>query len=182
MKVAVFGGASARPDEQAYQDAMRLGSLLGAQGHTVMTGGYIGIMEAVSRGAREAGGHVIGATCAEIEKYRNTRANQWVAEEWKFTTLRERMYSLVDSCDAAVVMPGGVGTLAEMSVMWNELIINGSIPRTLVLVGNAWQKVLSQFLDTLGCYVGTKERSFIKIVPDVETASEIINQIQSPKS
>lgn len=182
MKVAVFGGASARPGEQAYQDALRLGSLLGAQGHTVMTGGYIGVMEAASRGAKEAGGHVIGATCAEIEKYRDTKANQWVVEEWKYTTLRERMYALVDSCDAAVVMPGGVGTLAEMSVMWNELIINGSTPRTLILVGNSWQKVVSQFLDTLGCYVGTKERNLILIVPDVETASEVINQIQSPKS
>jgi len=177
MKVAVFGGASARPGDQAYEDAMRLGGLLAAHGHTVMTGGYIGIMEAASRGAKEVGGHVIGVTCAEIEKYRSTKANQWVVEEWKYTTLRERMYALIDRCDAAVVMPGGVGTLAEMTVMWNELIVNGSKPRRLILVGNGWQKVVSQFLDSLGCYVGSKERNLIHIVPDVESAFEIINQI-----
>lgn len=182
MNVAVFGGASARPGDQAYEDALRLGSLLGAQGHAVMTGGYIGIMEAVSRGAKEAGGHVIGATCAEIENYRTGKANQWVEEEWKYTTLRDRMYALIDRCEAAVVMPGGVGTMAEMLVMWNELIINGSTSRPLILVGNCWQKVISQFLDTLGCYVGSKERNLIQIVPDVETAFEIISKIQSQKS
>jgi len=182
MKVSIFGGASARPGDQAYQDALRLGGLLAAHGHTVMTGGYVGIMEAASRGAREAGGHVIGATCLEIEKYRGAKINQWVEEERKYSTLRERMYALIDQCDAAVVMPGGVGTMAEMLVMWYELIVNGGTPRKLILVGSDWQKVISQFLDSLGCYVGYKERNLIQIAPDVDTAFEIINQNSSSKS
>lgn len=182
MKVAVFGGASAKPGDQCYSDALVLGRLLGEQGHTIMTGGYIGVMEAASRGAREAGGHVIGVTCTDIEKYRDTRANQWVVEEWRYTTLRERMYALIDQCDAAVVMPGGVGTLAELSVMWNELIVNGKKARPLILVGSDWQSVISQFIDALGSYFGPHVQNLIQIVPNVETAFNVIQTSDNKKS
>ena len=115
-----------------------------------MTGGYIGVMEAASRGANEAGGHVIGVTCQEIEHWRNIKANAWVKEEWQYHTLRERMYALIDSCDAAIVMPGGVGTLAELAVMWNELIINTKHPRPLILVGiGLAESLLSSFFEPL---------------------------------
>ncbi|MDI6694379.1 MAG: hypothetical protein QME21_04975 [Anaerolineales bacterium] len=63
--VTVFGGS--RPTPEDYEQALHLGRLLGGSGYIVLTGGYIGVMEAVSRGASEAGGHVIGVTCDEIE-------------------------------------------------------------------------------------------------------------------
>ncbi len=50
MKVSVFGAANTLPGEKAYQDAYLLGKILGEAGHTVLTGGYIGMMEATSRG------------------------------------------------------------------------------------------------------------------------------------
>jgi len=50
-----------------------------------------GTMEAVSRGAAEAGGHVIGVTCEDIEKWRPIGANAWVKEEWRKKTLTERL-------------------------------------------------------------------------------------------
>ena len=74
MKVAVFGGSAPRPGDEVYAQAVELGRLLAMGGHTVMTGGYMGVMEAASRGANEAGGHVIGVTCNEIERWRNSRA------------------------------------------------------------------------------------------------------------
>ena len=57
----------------------------------MLTGGYIGTMEAVSRGAAEAGGHVIGVTCEEIEAWRPVRVNAWVKEEIRRKTLMERL-------------------------------------------------------------------------------------------
>ena len=62
--VTIFGGSEPHAGEPAYEEARRLGELLAAAGFTVLTGGYIGTMEAVSRGANETGGHVIGITCA----------------------------------------------------------------------------------------------------------------------
>ncbi len=63
LKVTVFGGASPKAGEPAYENAMQLGQLLAQAGFTVMTGAYSGTMEAVSRGAADAGGHVVGMTC-----------------------------------------------------------------------------------------------------------------------
>ncbi len=175
MKVAVFGGAAPKPGDEVYSQAMSLGRLLAQQGHTVMSGGYVGVMEAVSRGASEAGGFVIGITCNQIEQWRKSKANEWVKEEHKFETLRERMYALIDSCDAAIVLPGGVGTLAELAVTWNELIINGQAPRPLILVGLDWQKLISQLFDTFGGFISLKDRDLICIVPDVEAAVDAIH-------
>jgi hypothetical protein len=66
MYVTVFGGSEPKPGDQAYKDALLLGSLLGSGGHTVMTGGYMGTMEAVSRGVAEAGGHAIGIPAMKL--------------------------------------------------------------------------------------------------------------------
>ncbi len=182
MKVAVFGGASAKPGDRAYEDAVRLGTLLGGSGHTVLTGGYIGIMEAASRGCSEAGGHVIGMTCKDIEAWRGTRANRWVKEEHQFETLRERMYALIDACEAAIVMPGGVGTLCELMVMWNEMIIASRSPRPLIVVGDEWNTVLSQFINSMGNYIGENDRELFQIVQSVDSAFALISSDDGPKT
>ena len=75
-RVTVFGGSKPHAGSQAYAQAQRLGELLALAGCTVLTGGYIGAMEAVSRGAAEAGGHVIGITCDEIESWRPVKPNK----------------------------------------------------------------------------------------------------------
>ena len=95
MRVSVFGGSQPKESDAAYTEAKELGKLLAQRGHTVLTGGYIGTMEAVSRGASEAGGHVIGVTCEDIEAWRPIRANAWVKEEIRKKTLIERLTALI---------------------------------------------------------------------------------------
>jgi hypothetical protein len=166
--VTVFGGS--RPNERDYQQALRLGQLLGQAGYTVLTGGYIGTMEAVSRGAAERGGHVIGVTCDEIERWRPVAPNPWVMEERRCPTLRQRLYALIDGCDAAVALPGGPGTLTEIMLTWNQLII-GSIPsRPLILIGKGWRQTITRFYQALGEYTPEAQRNWVSFAPDVETA------------
>lgn len=182
MKIAIFGGASPIPGDTTYEQARQLGNLLGCAGHTVMTGGYIGVMEAASRGAFEAGAHVIGSTCEQLETWRNTKANVWVKEEWKHQTLRERMYALIDACDAAVVMPGGVGTLAELMVMWNEEVISRNPPRLMVVVGDGWGKVVRAFLTEQGAFIKPSDQERVRFAADVQAAFLLINQWHKPDS
>ncbi|NJN43948.1 MAG: LOG family protein [Anaerolineae bacterium] len=127
-QITVFGASSPKPGDAEYAQAQRLGTLLAQAGHTVLTGGYMGTMEAVSRGAAEAGGHTIGVTCDEIENWRKAKANDWVQEEWKFTTLKDRLHALVEKCDAALALPGGIGTLAEIAIMWSQLQVGILLP------------------------------------------------------
>ena len=104
MNITVFGGSQPREGDSAYNEAMELGRLLAQRGHTVLTGGYIGTMEAVSRGASEAGGHVIGVTCEDIENWRKVAPNRWVKEERRWKTLLERLQGLIDGCDAKDIL------------------------------------------------------------------------------
>lgn len=170
MKVTIFGGSSPKPGEPAYEEAYRLGQLLGKDGHTILTGGYIGIMEAASRGAAEAGGHVIGVTCEEIEKWRPVGPNHYVMEQMRFPTLSDRLIALVFNCDAAVALPGGVGTLAEIAMYWNHLIIGALPERPLILVGPGWRSTMRIFLETLGSYILTQDQSRLVYVDTVEQA------------
>ena len=119
MRITVFGGSAPQPGTPEYQQAYLLGELIGQSGHTVLTGGYIGTMEAVSRGCAEAGGHVIGVTCDQIEAWRPVKPNQWLMQEIRHPTLHARLLSLIEECEAAIALPGGVGTLAEIVMMWN---------------------------------------------------------------
>jgi len=173
-KVTVFGGSKPKPGEESYQQALELGRLLGQAGYTVLTGGYIGTMEAVSRGATEAGAHVIGVTSEQIEAYRPGKANPWVQEERRCTTLRERIYTLMDSCDAALALPGGIGTLTEVAFTWNHLLTGAIRPRPLVLIGPGWQATLNQFFRSQGSYVPEDQRRWITFATDVHVAVEIL--------
>ncbi len=174
MKITIFGGAQPKRSDPAYEEAFLLGSLLGAAGHTVLTGGYMGTMEAASRGAAEGGGHVIGVTCEEIETWRKTEPNPWVQEEWHYDTLRERLFSLIDNCDAAIALPGGAGTMAEISLTWNMLIIQSLAPKPLILVGSAWQAVFTTFFANLGNYVTERDQTWLSFAPDVTSAARTI--------
>jgi predicted Rossmann-fold nucleotide-binding protein len=65
LKIAVFGGSKPVPGESAYWQASDPGKLLGKNRTTVMPGGYLGVMEAVSRGPVEIGGQSIGGAVSE---------------------------------------------------------------------------------------------------------------------
>ncbi len=174
MKVSVFGGSQPKEGEAAYAEAMELGRLLAERGHSVLTGGYIGTMEAVSRGAREAGGHVIGVTCEDIEAWRPIKANAWVMEEIRKKTLVDRLHVLIHESDAALALPGGPGTLTEISLTWNLMIVESLHRRPLILIGDGWQSVFDQFIQRFDTYVPARQREILSFAKDVQTAVKML--------
>ena len=182
MNVTVFGGSQPPRDSAAYLQAVELGKLLAEAGHAVLTGGYIGTMEAVSRGANEAGGHVIGVTCLEIERWRGVGANPWVKEERKFETLRQRLDGLIDGCDAAIALPGGPGTLTEISLMWNLMIVDAMPRKPLILIGPGWRSVMERLFEQFPTNIPISQRELLSFAPDIPAAVEMLNQRDSRTS
>ena len=171
-RITVFGGSTPRPGEPAYQQAYDLGRLIAGGGYAVLTGGYSGTMEAVSRGANEHGGMVYGVTCSDIEAWRPLPPNQWVKEEMRFQTLRERMYALFDHCDLAMALPGGIGTLAEIAAMWSELQ-TGEIKRPpIIIIGEEWRELFDLMRSRLPGYVRDPHWDLVEFAPDVRQAFE----------
>jgi uncharacterized protein (TIGR00730 family) len=174
MRVSVFGGSQPKEGDAAYAEALELGRLLAERGHTVLTGGYIGTMEAVSRGAQEAGGHVIGVTCEDIEAWRPTKANAWVMEELRKKTLMDRLHTLIHESDAALALPGGPGTLTEISLTWNLMIVESLHRRPLILIGEGWQSVFDQFITRFDTYIPARQREILSFAKDVQTAVKML--------
>jgi uncharacterized protein (TIGR00730 family) len=174
--ITVFGGSQPKPGSPPYQEALRLGALLGKAGYAVQTGGYIGIMEAVSRGASEAGGHVIGVTCDEIEGWRPVGPNPWVMEQKRCPTLKERLYVLIDDCDGAIALPGGIGTLAEIALSWAQYQLRPQQDKPLIVVGSGWNEMLKTFQAQLGEYIPAADQGRISRVPDVGSALDLLEK------
>ncbi len=173
MKViSVFGSSAPRPGQADYGAAHELGRLLAQAGLAVASGGYIGVMEAVSRGAAEAGGQVIGVTCDEIERWRAVGPNRWLSQEIRYSTLVERLVHLVTHNDGMVALGGGVGTLAEVALAWNQLQVGVIHPRPLVLLGDIWHRTMTAFADSP--YVPDAHRALFRLAATPQEAVALL--------
>jgi uncharacterized protein (TIGR00730 family) len=175
-RVSVFGSSRVAEGEPEYEQAMRLGRLLAQAGYAVCSGGYSGVMEAVSRGAAEAGGTVIGVT---VESWAARQCpNAWLTEEVVTPHLLERILRLTES-DAYVALPGGPGTLGEVALAWN-LFQTGSIPvRPLVLVGPGWRRLI-RCLET-GLRVEASDLTLLQLADTVEDVLPLLSPAARPQ-
>jgi len=131
-RIAVYGSSTIAYDSPDYRLARELGAALATAGADVMTGGYSGVMEAVSRGAAEGGGHVIGVTVEQFEK--RGPVNAWVKERVHTPDLLERLRVLTHSADGFVVMSPSLGTLTEFHLTWTLLSTGARPPAPLVVL------------------------------------------------
>ena len=144
--VTVFGSSVGEPGQPGYDDGVELGRLLAEAGYAVATGGYDGTMVAVSAGAHEAGGQVIGVTAPKVFPHRET-ANRFVKEHIRAASLTERIHELVDIADVSVALPGSIGTFTELVVAWNLAVVaqfSDTPPHPVIAVGPAWRRLVSQ--------------------------------------
>jgi uncharacterized protein (TIGR00730 family) len=115
--VTVFGSSIPLPNELEYKTAERLGNRLAEANLNVCTGGYQGIMDAVSKGAVESGSKAIGVT---LDIY-NAIPSKYLTEEIKCVNLFDRIKKLIEIGDAYIVLQGGTGTLVELAIVWEFL-------------------------------------------------------------
>ncbi|WP_376793403.1 LOG family protein [Thermoflexus sp.] len=169
--VSVFGSSTPPPESTDYQMARALGRRLAEAGFVVMSGGYRGTMEAVSLGAKEAGGFTIGVTVDPFDRW-GLKANPYVDVEIKFPTLFQRLHYLVTAGDALIALPGGIGTLSEMALAWS-LLQTGELPlRPLLLLGSRWRRLLDVYLDPL--YIREEDVGLLRVVGTPEEAVEAL--------
>jgi uncharacterized protein (TIGR00730 family) len=138
--VTIFGTGRAKEGDFAYTLAYETGKLLAQAGFTIANGGYGGTMLAAAKGAAEAGGEVIGVTCSA---FKNSKANKYVSREVVTSSLDERLDKLIQLGQAYVVLPGGTGTLLELSKVW-ELKNKGflKVDKPIILLGGFWKPLV----------------------------------------
>jgi uncharacterized protein (TIGR00725 family) len=138
--ITVFGSSRPREGDAEYEEARQLGSELARGGFVVCSGGYGGVMAAVSRGAKERGGKTYGVT-AEFFK---AKLNPWVDVEMRVTTWQERLFELIRIADGFVACKGGTGTLVELAVVWEMLNKSVMTGKPFAVLGDFWQPILDR--------------------------------------
>jgi len=139
--VTVFGSSRPHETDGDYDEARVLGRALAKHGFSVCSGGYGGGMEAVSRGAKEAGGKTYGVTA---DFFKNAKLNPWIDLEVRMKTWEERLFELIRCADAFVACKGGTGTLVELAVVW-EMLNKAVMPqKPFAVLGHFWEPVLDR--------------------------------------
>lgn len=142
--VTVFGSSQITVDHPEYAFAQEVGRRLAEAGYDVCTGGYDGAMAAVSKGAKDGGGGTVGVT---LDIFRRISANPWVDEEIKTDTLMLRLEHLITRSAGFVVLPGGIGTLLELALVWNLAFTGVTAHKPIVVVGEGWRRALTHLRD-----------------------------------
>ena len=178
--IAVFGSSRPQPGSPEYEEARAVGRLLADAGYAVATGGYVGTMEAVSCGAAQVGGYVIGVGSAQIERFRPGGLNEWVSEAIFYETLRERLYHLVVNNMGMIVLPGGIGTLSELALAWSLLQVGEVEPRPLILMGELWRETMRTFIRSQFVPPDHAELLRFADTPD-EAVAHVLRWSESPR-
>lgn len=143
--VAVFGSSEPLPGDPLYEEGREVGRLLAGDGWRIVTGGYGGVMEAASRGAREAQGSVLGVA---TPIFHGRRTNPYLTQILTVPDLQDRMRALVEIADAYVVLWGKSGTLAEAALVWALLRAGSLAPRPVLMLGARWERLIAHLCDS----------------------------------
>jgi uncharacterized protein (TIGR00730 family) len=168
--VTIFGGSKFTEDSPEYQEAKELGGRLARAGFTICTGGYLGIMEAASRGAREHGGRVYGIVMNQFR----SEPNRYLTDKVATNHFYERLQNLITRSVGFVALRGGMGTVTEVSLVWNKLQTGVIGKRPIVLIGECWKPVVEAWKTHL--VVSDKDISYLDFADDAQTAADIIIQ------
>lgn len=137
-RITVFGGSRCGPESAEYSEALKLGRLLVEAGFDVCSGGYAGVMEAISRGAHEAGGQVIGVTMDQFK----SAPNPYLKKIEPSADFYSRLQNLILGSVGYIALRGGMGTVTEISLVWNKLVMKVLPPRPLILLGECWPRAI----------------------------------------
>ena len=141
--VTFFGSARTAEDDPGYEMCRKTAGLIAREGFTVMTGGGPGMMEAANRGAFEAGGRSIGAS---IELPHEECANPYVNRQVSYTHFFVRKTVLIKYSYGFIVMPGGIGTLDELTEILTLIQCGKIRDFPVVLMGAAYWSGLVDFM------------------------------------
>ena len=166
--ITIFGGSRCGENSAEYLEAKELGAKLAEAGFTICTGGYLGVMEAASRGAREKGGRVLGIVMNQFK----SEPNRYLTDKVATNHFYERLQNLIERSSGFIALRGGMGTVTEISLVWNKLQTGVIEKRPLVLLGKCWRPVIEAWKENL--VVSERDVSYLNFADSVEEAVEII--------
>src|SRR5689334_1827720 len=142
-RVTIFGSARLKPGSLAYEQVKKLASELTQMGCDIMSGGGPGLMQAANEGALaidpQAPHRSVGI---RVQLPFEQEINPFVGQAYEHRTFFSRLHHFMIISDAFVVVPGGIGTLLELSLAWQLLQVRKLYNTPLILVGKMWGELV----------------------------------------
>ena len=146
MNIAVYCGAMSGTDPEYLETAEALGEWIGRDGHNlVYGGGKLGMMGAVSEAVLRNGGDVVGVIPHFLATPAQMRDN--MTEVFEVDTMAVRRKKMIDLADAFIALPGGTGTLEEISEIISRVHLNLTDAPCVLFSVNGFYDGLEKFFD-----------------------------------
>jgi uncharacterized protein (TIGR00730 family) len=138
-RVTIFGSARIKPGTPAYDGVKKLAVELTKMGCDIISGGGPGLMQAANEGALSTGPEARKRSVGiRVELPFEQEINPFVGQAYEHRTFFSRLHHFMIISDAFVVVPGGIGTLLELSLAWQLLQVRKLYNTPLILVGKMW--------------------------------------------
>ncbi len=139
FRVTIFGSARIPSDHWVYGAVRDLAAELARMGCSIITGGGPGLMQAANEGAASAASTTQGRSIGiRVHLPFEQEVNPFVAEAYEHRTFFSRLHHFVLVSDAFVVVPGGIGTVLELAMIWQLLQVRKLHHTPLILIGRMW--------------------------------------------
>jgi uncharacterized protein (TIGR00730 family) len=173
--VSIFGSTRAKPEDEVYKKAERIGRLLAENGFSVITGGGPGAMEAANKGASLAGGKSIGLNIElPLEQKPNPYAN--ITLKYRYFFVRKVMF--VKYAVAYIILPGGFGTMDELFESVTLIQTHKIKPFPVILVGSNYWKGLLDWIKEVVLEEGRISPTDLEILQLIDDPEEIVKTIK----
>jgi len=142
-RVTIFGSARIKSGSFAYESVKQLAAELTKMGCDIISGGGPGLMQAANEGALSVdpkGSH--RSVGIRVELPFEQEVNPFVGLAYEHRTFFSRLHHFMIASDAFVVVPGGIGTLLELSLAWQLLQVRRLYNTPLILVGKMWAELV----------------------------------------
>lgn len=177
--ICVFCSASNGLDETYYTEARKMGELLAKNNYNLVYGGSsLGIMGEISKAVKENGSKIIGVIPEKLNEMCKHSDSNMYDEFYVTKGMRDRKAKMDELSDALVVLPGGFGTLEEVSEMIVQKILGYNNKPIVFLNTNHFYDNLFEFFEQiiLEKFAQTRASYYYYLA---QTPEEVIGYLQN---
>jgi uncharacterized protein (TIGR00730 family) len=174
--VTIYGSAKIKPDDELFVQTEQIAHRLGELGFAIITGGGPGIMEAANKGAREAGVTSVGLN---IELPEEQSCNVYSTKTMTFSHFFARKVMLVKYATAFIIMPGGLGTLDELTEVLTLIQTHKIKPFPVLLFSSSYWRGFLDWLQNFALakgYISEEDFNLVRVCDRVDNVVESVQR------
>ena len=174
--VSIYGSARIKPEDRLYAQTSEIAYKLGQLGFSIVTGGGPGVMEAANKGAQQAGVTSVGLN---IDLPESQSCNPYSNKPLTFRHFFVRKVMLVKYATAFVIMPGGLGTLDELTEVLTLIQTRKIRPFPVILFDSLFWNGFLDWLRNVGLASGYVSEEDVDLLRICDTPDAVVEAVQS---